>query len=313
MTRILSGAALALALIAGAAMPGAAQENERYVYVTVLGGDGAPLEGLTAEHFAVRESGRDRPVVRVERLDIPMHVAVLVDTSGQQGAPDESYRSAIAELVTRLATSHQVALYSFGDRAVPVLGFTQDADRLRAATAGMFGASHQRSQLVDAVDRALRDLAGTEAKRPVIIAIASESPESSSRTAGGVVRKMVDQSVALHVVSVASATGSGAASSLSNDIPTSSRRLGGVVSAGEGDRERTQMVEQGTAVTGGGRQRVTSSLALASALERVRRELATSYLVTFTRSGSGRVRDLQVGVMVDDVTLRATAAPHGTR
>jgi hypothetical protein len=36
-------------------------------------------------------------------------------------------------------------------------------------------------------------------------------------------------------------------------------------------------------------------------------------VITFTQSGSGRVRDLQVGVMVDDVTLRATAAPRGTR
>jgi VWFA-related protein len=313
MTRILNGAGLALALIAGAAASGAAQENERYVYVTVLGSDGAPLVGLSTEHFAIRESGRDRAVVRAERLDIPMHVAVLVDTSGHQGTPDENFRRAVVEFVTGLAASNHVAVYAFGDRATPVVPFTQDAQQLRAAISNMFGGTHQRSHMIDAIDRALRDLEPVEAKRPVIVAITSESPEASGRTAGGVIKRLIAQSVALHTVSLSTATGTDRASGIDKDIPSSSRRLGGMAAAGEGDRERTQMIEQGTAGTGGSRQRLTSTLAVGPALTRLARELSTSYLVTFTRSGSGQVRDLQVGVMVDNVTLRATAAPHGTR
>lgn len=83
--------------------------------------------------------------------------------------------------------------------------------------------------------------------------------------------------------------------------------------AGEGDRERNQMLQQGTALTGGGRQRVTSTLAVGPALARVANELANSYKVTFARPGSARMEDLQVGVMFEGVTLRATAAPFGTR
>lgn len=184
--------ALALALGASGPSPDTRQDGERYVYVTVLGRDGAPLEGLTTEHLAVRESGRDRPVTRVEPLTIPMHVA-------------------------------------------------------------------------------------------------------------------------LHVVAIATATRGSAAARVNRDIPSSSRTLGSMVAAGEGDRERTQMIEQGTAVTGGGRQRLTSTLALGPALARVRQELSRSYLVTFSRPGGGKVKDLQVGVFVDDVTVRATAAPYGTR
>ena len=311
--RVFNAGLVAITMLCAAPPVVGAEGNERYVYVTVLGSDGAPLDGLTTEHFAIREGGQDRSVVRAERLDIPMHVAVLVDTSGHQGVPDEAFRTAVTQFVARLAASHQVSLYSFGDRAALVQAYTQDAPRLRSAVDGMFGATEQRSQLIDAVDRALRDLSGVQSKRPVIVAITSESPEASGRTAGGVIRRMVDQSVAFHVISVASATGSQGAARVSNDIPSSSRRLGGIVSAGEGDRERTQMVEQGTAVTGGGRQRVTSSLALGPALTRISSELAQSYLVVFTRPGGGKVRDLQVGVMVDDVTVRATAAPHGTR
>lgn len=290
-----------------------AQDAEKHVFLTVLDADGTPLGGLTPEHFAVRESGKERPVVRVQPLDLPMHVAVLVDTSVSQGRPDEIFRSAVVDFATRLAASNHVAVYSFGDRAAGVIGFTQDATRVRAAASGMFGWSHERSLLIDGIDLALRDLEKVEAKRPVIIVITSESPEASRRTAGGVIRRLIAQSTALHAVSVVSPSPSGSAQGVNSSIPASSQRLGGMIAAGEGDRERNQALRQGTAATGGGRQRVTSTLALAAALARVARELSNSYLLTFTRPGSDRIKDLQVGIMVDNVTLRATAAPFGTR
>ena len=71
------------------------KDGERHVFVTALDKDGTPIVGLTTEHFAVRESGRDRTVLRVEPLRTPMHVAVLVDTSVANGAPDDAFRSAV--------------------------------------------------------------------------------------------------------------------------------------------------------------------------------------------------------------------------
>jgi VWFA-related protein len=296
------------------ALPAAiAQDAEKRVFVTVLDGEGTPIAGLTPDHFAVRESGKDRQVVNVQPLRIPMHVAVLVDTSAGNGAPDESFRSAVVGFVERLAAFNHVAVYSFGDRAASVVSFTRDAAQLRAKTVNMFGWSNQRSHLIDAVDLALRDLSQIETARPVIVAIASESPEASGRSAGGVIKRLISQSVAFHTVSLASATGTGQASGVNGSIPASSQRLGGMIATGEGDRERNRMLQQGTQSTGGGRQRLTSSLALDVALDRVARELSTSYLVTFSRSGSNKIKDLQVGVMLEGVTLRATAAPFGTR
>ncbi len=289
-----------------------AQDTNKYVYVTVIGADGAPVAGLTAEHFAVRESGKDRQVLKAEPLEIPMHVAVLVDTSSVNGVLDERLRLAVTEFVERLAGFNQVAVYAFGDRAVPVVSFTQDQVTLRQGTTSMFGWSHQRSHLLDAVDLALRDMERLEIRRPVIVAITSESPESSGKTAGGVIKRLIGQSFAFHAVSLAGGVASGA-TRVTRDIPTNSQRLGAVTSVGEGDRERDQLLEQGTSATGGGRQRVTSVMALRPALTRLSAELSNSYLVSFSRAGSSRIKDLQVGIMLEGVTLRATAAPFGTR
>jgi VWFA-related protein len=284
--------------------------------VTALDKDGTPIVGLTAEHFAIRESGRDRTVLRVEPLRIPMHVAILVDTSVANGAPDETYRSAVVGFVERLAATNHVAVYSFGDRAARVAGFTQDAAQLVSVTTGMFGWLHERSHLIDVINLALLDFERVESPRPAIIAITSESPEASTGTAGSVIKRLIAQSVAFHAVSLASGGITqtvGNNPTASNRVPESSRRLTGMVAAGEGDRERNQALQQGTSATGGGRQRVASTLALAPALGRLANELANSYKVTFERPGKAKMEDLQVGLLVEGVTLRATAAPFGTR
>jgi hypothetical protein len=146
----------------------------------------------------------------------------------------------------------------------------------------------------------------------VIVAISSENPEASGRTAGGVIKRLIAQSTAFHVVSVGGVSGSGG-TRITRDVPTNSQRLGGMIAKGEGDREREQLLRQGTASTGGGRHMLTSVLALRPALNRLAAEFAGSYLVTFARRGSDRVKDLQVGIMLDGVTLRATPAPFSTR
>jgi VWFA-related protein len=292
---------------------GTVQDAEKHVFVTALDRDGTPIVGMRVEHFAVSESGRERKVIGVEPLRTPMHAAVLVDTSVAGGTPDETFRSAVIGFIERLAVSNYVAVYSFGDRAVRVADFTQDAAALRGATMAALGWSHDRSLLIDAIDLALRDFEKAEPPRPVMIAITSESPEASGKTAGSVIKRLISHSVAFHAVSLASATGSGQAQGVTANIPEKSQRLGGLIAAGEGDRERNQMLQQGTSVTGGGRQRVTSILAIGSALARTANELANGYKVTFARPGSARMEDLQVGVLLDGVTLRATAAPFGTR
>ena len=78
---------------------------------------------------------------------------------------------------------------------------------------------------------------------------------------------------------------------------------------GEGHRERTRLSTEGTEKTGGTVQRVASLLAVGPALDRLATELAATYRVTFARPGGGKPKDLQVGVLLEDVTVRATAAP----
>jgi hypothetical protein len=86
-----------------------------------------------------------------------------------------------------------------------------------------------------------------------------------------------------------------------------------MAAGGDGERDPNSLLQQGPAVTGAPRPPLPSTLALAGALDRLMRELTNGYRVTFRRSGTDRAKDLQVGVLIEGVTLRATAAPFGTR
>ena len=63
------------------ASPVLAQATERTVYASVVDKNDAPVTGLAASEFIVREDDTAREVLRVSTATEPMHIAVLVDTS----------------------------------------------------------------------------------------------------------------------------------------------------------------------------------------------------------------------------------------
>lgn len=297
----------------GLAIPAAGQTGQRDVYVTVLDSEGVPVTGMTAEYFAVREDGRDRDIVGVEPLTTPMHVAVLVDTSQVSTVPKEPLRSAISAFVERLAVAHVVAVYSCGERALRVTEFTQDTTLLRDAVTSLFSRSPGAAFMLDGVDLAVDEMRKLEPRRPVIVAITTETPEGSGRSAGSVIKKLIERSVSFHAVVLATATGSGlgatGVSRLETDVAKRRQTMESMIAVGEGDRERNQLLEQGTSSTAGSLQRLANALALGPALMRLGNEFAASYRLTFATNARSS-KNLQVGVMLDGVTVRALSAPR---
>ena len=55
-------------------------ETEQSLFVSVIR-RGEPVLDLTADEFVVEEDGERRDILRVERAEAPMHVAILVDDS----------------------------------------------------------------------------------------------------------------------------------------------------------------------------------------------------------------------------------------
>lgn len=306
-------AVLTLALLAPAAALG--QNTERHVYVTVVDRHGTPISKLAAEHFAVREGGRDRAVVGVQPLDTPMHVAVLVDTSFNPALPIDAFRSALSEFAERLAAFHHVALYTFAERPNRVTPFTRDAVQLRSAIGSLFAKDESRTYLIETIGLALDDMKPLEPARPVIVAFTTDNVESSSLTAAVVMKRMIARFTSFHAIHLAARTGDRPGAPIQRDptnqsIPGRSQQLGRLNTEGEGERERNRLLEQGTAVTAGSLQRIVSLTALSTPLFRLASEFAYSYRLTFAGPPADKpLKDLQIGLLVEGVTVRAIAAP----
>jgi VWFA-related protein len=306
--------AAALALCGSLAL--VAQTNERDVYVSVFDKSGTPILGLTQDYFAVREDGQDRAIVRVQPFSGPAHVAVLVDTSSFVDSAVEPYRSVLAAFIAQVAPGNQVALYEFGGQASRLVPFTHDGALLRDGIGRISARTNAVPRLLDAVDLACRDLRAAEARRPIIVAVSIGAADTSTKTGGAVVKLLIQNAVSLQVVAVSSHS-IPAAPSLTSASGRSEfdrhERLSQVSSVGEGERERTQVLKEGTTKTAGSLHMVASALAIGPALDRVHAELKATYRLTYAREGTGKSRDLQVGLMLEDVVVRAIPAPAATK
>lgn len=289
-----------------------AQPAGHDVFVTVLDAEGVPVTGLLAEHFAVREDGRDREVLGAAPLDEPMHLALLVDTSGALGDGLPAVKAAAEAFIDVVGPGHRIGLYSFGDRAVRVTPFLRDAGELKAAIGRLFTIANL-PRLIDAVDMAAADLAEAGASVPVIVAVTTTGSEVSAMTAGKAIKSLIARGASFNAVAIkplsgaAIATARGAEASFSQ----SRERMIQLQSQGEGDRELTQMLQDGTSKTGGHLERVSSVEAAAPALTRVMSRLRYAYRVRYasTTAVGRRPRDLQVGVLLEGVTVLARVPP----
>ncbi|MDO8835369.1 MAG: VWA domain-containing protein [Vicinamibacterales bacterium] len=292
-----------------------AQSGERHVFVSVTNTSGLPIKELGPAFFAIREDGKDREVLRAGPVSVPTHLALLVDTSGAVSSA-ETYRTALSAFVGNVAPGTVVAVYEFGANPIPVVPFTTDVAAAQAGIGRLAGRQDTMPRLVDAIEMACRDLKAQAAVRPVVVAVSVGGSDNSARTAGTVIKQLIELPAALHIVAVGSSAGGPASPSLTSasgrDIVARQERLRQMEAEGEGHRERSQLLADGTKKTGGTLHRVASILAIGGALERVGAELASTYQVTFSRPGGGKPKNLQVGVMLEDVVVKATAAPVAT-
>ena len=167
---LLVGATLAALL--SAAAPGGAQPAERSLVVSVVDGDGAPIPGLQARDFEVREDGVEREVLRAARDTRPRQIALLVDTSEAALGAVANFRNGVNTFVDALHRDSEIAIISFGGRPRILVPSTREAARLREGAAGIFAYSRTASYLLDAMSETIRGFVRRGAVRPVLVVLA---------------------------------------------------------------------------------------------------------------------------------------------
>jgi VWFA-related protein len=235
------------------------------MYVSVLNAAGEPIPDLGPTDFVIREDNIAREVLKVAPADEPMQIAVLVDTS--QAARDDivHIRTALPPFVATLtAAGSQVALIAIGERPTVFTDYTTNPANLKKGIDRLWSIRDSGTYFLDGIVEVCQGFKKREASRPVIVSITSEGPELSNLQHDQVLEPLRASGAALHAITLGRPS-----SSMSDE-----------------ERNRNMVLDQGPKSTGGRREDLLTSMALATTLTQLANELTHQYRVTYARPQS---------------------------
>ena len=263
-------ARLAAAVVAAAiAAPSAsaAQSGEARIYISVTGEDGTAATVLKQD-ITVTEDGQSREVLRLEKAEGPVQIALLVDDSQAAQSAIAELRTGLKRFVTTVLTASpgsEIALITFGERPTLLVDYTSNAVLLEKGINRVFARPGAGAYMLEAIVSATRGIEKRELPRPHIVVVGTEGIEFSNDSYTRVLEALGDSGAALWALTL-----------------TSGPR------GGETDetRNRAIVLGRGTADSGGRQYQVLANSAIGMRLDAVAGLILNQYAVTFGRPES---------------------------
>jgi VWFA-related protein len=289
--------------------------------VTVRDSAGLLISNLTRKDFRIFEDGVEQTLSDLSLRNVPVDVALIVDTSSSVADNLEDFRNAVEGFASHLASDDRVSLIQFDDRVVMLQDWTGNLVQVRRAlkriVPGMFTRFH------DAMLLAARDQLPRPNARHAIIVLTDGIDSGRGTTFDAALRAALRAQTTVYVVSNTQIerarkqaelstllSGSDSATRF-NQIRIDDLRLG---LAALTDSERN--LEQLTAATGGQLYKPTNFNDLERIYAEVANELRHQYTLYYSplntkRDGEFRRVRVQTNNPTNQVSARVGYyAPH---
>ena len=244
-----------------ARQPAASDVRTRDVYVSVLDNKDAPVTGLTAADFEVREDGMVREVVRAAPATAPMQIVLLVDDSEAMTQALQPMREGLTKFVDKMQGHGEIGIVTVGERSTSLVPSTTDVNALKRGINRIFARPGAGAYLLDAILEVSEGFSKRKADRPVIVVVSMEGVQFSNLHYDTVLKALEPSGATLHVLSIGMPS-----SSMADEM-----------------RNVNMLVAEGTSRTGGRRDQVMAISGIPDALQRVADELLNQYVVTYGR------------------------------
>ena len=241
-----------------------AQAAERILYVSVFDEKThAPITGLGADAFNVKEDGVRREVLRVTPATSPMPIAILIDNTEGATKTIADLRKALATFLRDLDGLGPIALVSVADRPTILLDYTTDQKKLQDAAGRVFAVPGSGATLLDAIVEVGKGLERRDADRAAMVVVTTENTEFSNRHYQEVLQGLAKSGAMLSAIVF---TTPGAMNI--HDDPA---------------RQRDSVLDLGPQNSGGVRVDVLTSLAYESRLQQLAAILKSQHRVVYSR------------------------------
>ena len=169
-----------------AVLLGASAGQSTTALVTVLADEQAPVRGLAAKDFTVRDRNNNREVTGAELATEPMSVVVLVDTAQPPGGttpPTQDVRTALLTFVKTLQDGSpdlRIALGEFAGASVMTVDFAAEPGAIQRAIERLAPNPQTSAVLLEALVDAGKMLERRPAPRRAVVTLDYNSPETSA-------------------------------------------------------------------------------------------------------------------------------------
>jgi VWFA-related protein len=171
------------------------------VRVTVVGRDNRPITGLTKNDFVVLENGAARPVLHFLSSDVPVDVALLLDTSASMRPMLPKLRVTAATFLGGLRSSDRGLVASFNDRTEILENLTGDRNRLQHAVQRLYARGD--TSLYDGMYVALGTLSSaspTTSRRQALVVLSDGRDTASNLQLDDVRQQAIESGVPVYLL-----------------------------------------------------------------------------------------------------------------
>lgn len=270
------------------------------VYVDVfVTRSGAPVQGLAASDFEVRDDGVLQRVDLVDLQKVPLNAVLVLDTSGSvAGEKLEHLRAAARALLEGLEEKDEAALVTFSHELRLERGFgtpPKMIDEALALTTGQGGTAVR-----DALFAGL-ELADAAPGRPLVVLFTDGEDTLSWLSESKVLEVAQRSGAVVHAVAITSPM-----------LGVSSMRFRGAVAL---RRRQTAFLRAVGAATGGRVWEIESAARLGDVFQRVLAEMKARYVLSFMPQGARQEgwHRLSVKIRNRDADVRARPGYYFSR
>jgi VWFA-related protein len=270
--------------------PAASDARTRDVYVSVQDNKDAPVTGLRAADFQVREDGAPREVLRAETATAPLQIVLLVDDSEALNPALQPMREGLTKFVEKMQGHGEIGIVTVGERSTSLVQPTTDVNALKRGITRIFARPGSGAYMLDGIQEVSQGFQRREAQRPHIIGITMDAVEFSNLRWEMVLKTLNASGATLHMLSIGMPS-----SSMADEM-----------------RNLNQTIAEGTKDTGGRRDQILATSGIPEALLRVADDLLNQYIVTYGRPERLIPPEkLEVTVSKPDVSVRARTRVAG--
>lgn len=296
--------------------------SEVMLPVTVRDAEGRLVSGLGRDDFKVFEEGREQPLSDLSLRQVPVDVALLVDSSSSVAESFEDFRRAAEEFSSRVSTDDRFCLVKFDDRVELLLDWSKSRLQLRRAlnrlSTGVF------TRFNDALLLAAREqFQKNERRRALVVLSDGIDSNRGSATAEVALRALLETQVTVYAIANTEIERTRKRSELDNllggddaSVRFNQLRIGDL-------RESLRVLdasEQGlgvlTRATGGRLYRPQNFRSLGSVYAEIADELRHQYALYYTPTAGprdGRFRRVRVEVRGRDLKVSSRVGYYSQR